>query len=499
MPALTLDYTPSPTIRRFIMSTAFYNVCCSSRGGGKTTGALMRTIVHAMDHEERYRPLKWACVRDTRKNLGLTTARTIREWCPEPYAHWRGKAEEPESCTIYIKSKPVVTFDFFGVNSPADLDRFQSYEASGGIWIEEPAPAATNTEYISSGIAESVLAMAVTSVRGAPWPSIQITMNPPSADHWTAQLWQLPGYEAMGEIEEEMPEDQRRAREDIRSQSAVFMVPPTENAAEKKTPGYTERNRQILLATGRTDMLARLVEGRIGYAQIGERVTPEFNASHIAHGMHVLAHTPIQFFYDFGLSPTCIATQISPQGYWLIYKVFQAQNVGMKQLIQQQIQPWLASHPEITHWSHGGGPEAVEREQSNSEESAMRTIIQLLGGAYRAGPVSWAARRDAVHDALTRTPGGIPWVRVDAKGAALLVRCLDGGWAYPVDNAGHVRREKPDKRNRFDHIGDAFAHGCALLLKKTDREARQVPHAKAPTRFVPRREYAHYRGSRTGA
>jgi hypothetical protein len=277
------------------------------------------------------------------------------------------------------------------------------------------------------------------------------------------------------------------------------MIPQGENAAEVQTPGYTERNRQILLATGRTDLFARLVEGRLGFARMGERVAPEFNAQHIAHGMQVLPQVPMLLSFDFGLNPSCIAAQVSTTGYLLIQKAWTRENVGIKQLLQQDVHPWLTQQP-VEHWSYLGGHEAREREQSDSEETALKMIMQVLGSApYRPGPVSWSARRDAVHDALTRTPGGLPWVRISATGAALLIHALDSGWFYPTDSQGKVRREgQPDKRSKSDHLGDAFSHLVAVLLRKTDSQSRSVQPEKRPTTRVPRLVPGYGGASRTG-
>lgn len=487
-----LVYRPGPTVARFMASRMVYNVIMSGRGGGKTVGGLFRIAYHAQTYTDpQYLPVTWAVVRDTRKNLGLTTARSIRRWWPEPYAKWRGKPEEPEQVTLLVNEKPLAILDFFGVNSPADHDRFQSYEASGGIWIEEPCPLATNTEFIASGIAESVLSTAATCLRAAPTPNVQITMNPPSADHWTAQLWHFDGYEAAGRIEDDMNLEQVIMRGQLRLVSACFTIPPSENAAELATPGYQERNRQVLLATGRTDLVARLVDARVGYAQVGERVTPDFHAGHLAPGLTVLPRVPFLIAFDFGLNPTAIVAQISPNGYLLIHRAWTRDNAGMKQLLQQDVHPWLVQQP-VEQWSYLGGHEAVEREQSNSEESALKVIVRTLGTAsYRPGPVSWSARRDALHDALTRTPGGVPWVRVNPQGAALLVRALDGGWHYPTDALQRVRREgQPEKHSKWDHLGDAFAHLCAILLRRTDASSRTPVQAErgAPRLVaVPRR------------
>ena len=167
--------------------------------------------------------------------------------------------------------------------------------------------------------------------------------------------------------------------------------------------------------------------------------------------------------------------------------------MGMRQLLEQDVHPWLAQQP-ISSWSYCGGPEAREREQSDSEETALRMIIKTLGAApYQSGPVSWSARRDALRDGLTRTPGGIPWIRINPQGAAYLVRALDGGWFYPTDSQGHVRNEgQPNKKSRFDHIGDAFAHLLATVLKKTDYQSRHPrPVNINEQQFHARRATAH--------
>jgi hypothetical protein len=274
------------------------------------------------------------------------------------------------------------------------------------------------------------------------------------------------------------------------------MIPPAENAAERETPGYTEHNRQILSATGNSDMLARLVEGRVGYVQVGEKVTPEFGAHHLAPGLQVIPGVPFALFFDFGLNSTCIATQISPGGYWLIHKAWSLENQGMKQLLQLHVQPWLAQQP-VNQWWYGGGHEATEREQSNSEETALKMIMQTLGPApYRKGPVSWSARRDGMRDALTRTPSGLPWIRINPSGAALLVRTLDGGWSYPTDPLGRVRKDAPNKKSRFDHLGDAFAHGCCTLLHRTDAQSRSV---QSPSKHATIPRHGSFTTSRTGA
>lgn len=504
-----VSYTPSPTVRQFILSQKFINLIYSARGEGKTSGALMKTVYHAQQSPRTSWPLRWALVRDTRRNIGITTARTILEWFPRPFSHWRGKEDEPETITIFLQNTPALIFDCFGVNSADDMSRFQSYEASGGIWIEEPAPAATDKEFLSSGISEAALGVAITSCRGAKSPHILISENPPPATHWTAQLFHLEGYLDAGDLEAEMSTPQREARELLRNDTATFRVPAGENVAlDEKTPGYRERNRTALTAMGRSDLVARLVEGRVGYAKIGEAVTPEFSGLHLFPGLRPIPHCLIYCGYDYGLWPACIISQIAPSGALLIHAAFVLPNAGMKQLIQTRIKPYLLNQPEftpeqLTHIIHIGGPEGNEREQSDAERTAVRSILsplEGLGGRYLRGPVGWEPRRQALQDALTRFHGDAKWVRVNPKDAAQLVHCLDGGWHYDSDSSGNIKKDIPSKLGPMPSLGDAFAHLVYVLLRPT-RPQENDPFGrkeKRGPRPQPVNHYAGYR-SRTGA
>ena len=139
----------------------------------------------------------------------------------------------------------------------------------------------------------------------------------------------------------------------------------------------------------------------------------------------------------------------------------------------------------------------MQREQSNSEETALRKIVQKLGiAAYKPAPVSWSARRDAMKEGLGRYVSGTAWIRVDQQGAAMLVRCLDGGWAYEVNASEQVRNETVPPKGRFSHLGDAFAALCAVLLRKTDAQSRSVQ--KPRTSQVRYPTYRQTGASRTG-
>jgi len=432
-------YTPTPTIARCMRSPAIFRLLVSGRGEGKSSGSLMTIVTHAQKQDPARWPLKFAALRDTRRNLGLTTAATIKEWFPEGLASfWVGKDLEPEYAQIRLhpEQNPVVEFFFFGCDNPRDYSKFQSFECDG-VWMEEPAPAAD----ISGGIPGDALAIAVTSMRKSAQPLVIIAENPPDGSDWTAQTWNLPGAEPT-----DWDLERQEAIERIRAQSEVFIIPKGENYhLDIKTPGYRERNRDMLLALGHADLVARLVEGKVGNVKIGEPVASNFRDEHL-----VDAVPPVQrgerliTSWDPKHSPACILWRVRPGGFCDIIAAFQGVNMGVKQLIEKTIRPWLALYvPDEVTFIHTGDPNTTNEDQSDSAMSAARVIIDLMGGEqWVPGPVSIEDRRLPMHDVLNRYHNGRPWVRIDRRHSKVLISALQGGWHYGRDPTGRVIKDR---------------------------------------------------------
>jgi hypothetical protein len=455
-------YTPTPTIARCMRSRAIFRLLVSGRGEGKSSGSLMTIVTHAQKQDQQRWPLKFAALRDTRRNLGLTTAATIKEWFPEGLASfWVGKDLEPEYCQIRLhpEQAPVVEFFFFGCDNPRDYSKFQSFECDG-VWMEEPAPAAD----ISGGIPGDALAIAVTSMRKSAQPLVIIAENPPDGSDWTAQTWNLPGCEPT-----DWDSERQDAIERIRAQSEVFLIPKGENHhLDLKTPGYRERNRDMLLALGRADLVARLVEGKVGNVKIGEPVASNFRPEHLVDAVPpVQAGERLITSWDPKHSPACILWRVRPGGFCDIIAAFQGVNMGVKQLIEKTIRPWLALYvPDEVTFIHTGDPNTTNEDQSDSAMSAARVIIDLMGGEqWVPGPVSIEDRRLPMHDCLSRYHSGRPWIRIDRRHAKVLIQALEGGWHYGKDTTGRIIKDRWVKSQASD-VGEAFAYGCAMLTRR---------------------------------
>jgi hypothetical protein len=453
-------FTPTETQAKFIYSTKTYNILLSGRGEGKTTSGVIAMAIHALRFPQ-YQPIRWALVRDTRRSIGITTAQSVRLWFPEGIASkWRGKTDEPEFFEISINNKKILECYCFGADSLSDLNKFQSLEL-GGCWIEEPCPAAD----LSGGVSQDVFSVATTSLRQMPFPRFQITGNLPDANHWVVTTWGVEGGE-----EQDRSEEEQKSVNDIRANSTVLLIKKGENTSlDEIAPGYRERNENALRASGRADLIDRLVEGKVGSPKIGVAVTPEFSQAHIVDGLYVDPKDQLIMSWDWGLQPACVVGRLSPLGYLDIVASFQGKNEGVEQLIGRLIQPWKAIKTQgqpMKPILHTGDPNGVAAEASNSDNSAVKRVLQMLGGTFQQGPVKWDDRREPTHQALNRYFGGKPWVRIDRKECAGLIRSLDGGAHYARDPSGTVIRDGIVK-DYHSHVFDAFSYMCAYLIGTT--------------------------------
>jgi hypothetical protein len=232
-------------------------------------------------------------------------------------------------------------------------------------------------------------------------------------------------------------------------------------------------------------LLQRLVLGQPGFVSQGESVTPEFSLE-----LHKMMIDPEPYpgsglrFWDGGLNPTCIFSQVTPGGYLRIYPWTQVgRGIGVKQLCREFVKPVLKEFfPNVRQWRDIGDPSMGNSEQSDSEQSAARAIQDELDTIFEAGTVEWKIRREGVKRSLVRKVDGAPWVQIAAS-ERQLTRALRGGWHYRKDASGRVLRDGAVK-DMHSHPGDAFSYGSTRVLTYIDKgillRVTEGPRFKAP-------------------
>jgi len=511
----TLDVTlePSETQELALLSRALEVAVMAPRGEGKTDWGIMNMTYHATIQEKRFRPIPWAIVRDTWKNLERTTYQSIMAPTnPKSLAYQlKGRLIDSDGKTkvalVDRRGDPIWIAYLVGMDNPGDLDKLQSLQL-GGLWCEEAAPAMQDE--IGKGLSEEVWTIGITSLRhplmsekAAKWlkddmggkhtlrqwsPSevkqgfklgvltrdfygnilvrdrkAQLTENYPSEDHWT---WVRFFEESEG-------------NPDI----ALFRIPAGENTHVDAQ--YRENMAKAL--QGRDDLLDRLVIGRPAHVQLGVSVTPEYHETLNGGPWHrsnqtfePMPNLPVFRFWDGDLHPSCFFAQITPRGKFIGLDTLRAPQtgMGMKQFIDQYVKPLIQNrYHTIKKWRDLGDPTLNDRDPSDSSMTAAKMIQDELGTTYEGGVLRWGPRKEALKDLLTRTLADGEPMFVLSKHEKIMHRSLSGGWHYNKSATGKVSDE-PDNADINSHPAAALSHGIAKIFKYQKEQRMTLPASK---------------------
>ena len=428
-------FKANPTQYRFITARNQADLFSCRMGEGKSTALAWACFYHT-----RHNPgARWMFVRDTWENLRDTTQKTFFDWFPPGVMGEYKASSKTYTWKCDGMSGEVM---FAGMDDPKDAAKLQSRELAGCA-MDEPAPAAD-----SGGIDEFIFSTVLTRMRqpGMDWYPVKPAQNNPDETHWTYRRFVEPGQEGF----------------------SCFQTDEPENLTNLPTDYY---ERLANAYQGRSDLYKRFVKGEYGFTQTGNAVTPQWaDRIHLAPVLKPIDGYPLTLCWDWGLNPTCIITQITPLGTWNVLEAHVGEGIGAYQLITEVIKPRLTSHYAGIEIQHTGDPMGNQREQSDSEQSALRLMQKELGGRWKPGPVRVESRLEPLRGILSRQRDGVGLVQVDKRYAKPIWHALRGGWAYPVSRAG-VTGDRPLK-NIHSHPGDALSYGAAFLFPLGERRRK---------------------------
>ena len=439
MGELNIDFKPNHVQKQFIESRAKADLFSSRVGEGKSAGLAWSVFYHT-----RHNPgANWVILRDTFGNVQRSTQKEFFKWFPPGIM---GDYHSTNKTFTWREGIASGTVTFMGMDDPTDASKLLSWELAG-VAMDEPAPAAG-----SAGIDEMVFDLALTRLRqpGMNWYAMKLATNNPDESHWTYTKFVTPGMEGFMLWQPSIPEN-----------------------VDNLPPGYYEGIRATL--AHRPDLVRRFVDGEFGFQSEGKAVTPQWSDKiHLANGLVPIKNTQLELCWDFGLNPTCIITQRTPQGFWLILDSMVGDGYGAEELIADQVKPLLASerYERLTRFRHIGDPAGNIREQSSAYRTAVASLRRELGGQWRNGPVRLRERIDPLQIALSKTIGGTGLVQVDRIRASAVWYALRGGWHYNVARSGVVSTEP--KKNIHSHPGDAMGYGAAVLFPQGRLEKRDA-------------------------
>jgi hypothetical protein len=533
-PGVPPAYAPSPTVEQFILGCSLgpreemrMLILMGPRGEGKTAGGIVAPLALAgrlaEDGAGEVLPVRVAIVRDTWTNLDRTTLVSMDE------LRGRGLPIEflADRHEARVKApgadRELVHWWCFGLDRAEDCDRLQGFQAAV-LHLEEVAPAAG----FEGGVPAAALGMGAMSLRqpGVP-PRLLVTTNPPDDDHWILRAEEslhAAGLSAVRVHRWTIPPGERSAHfqrlaEALAARGDLAMAQAWQSAADE-FDRYRERNLAFLESIGRTDLVARLVHGQIGTVQQGTAVVPQFSRPlHVAQApLPVYPQLPLIRGWDSGtpnLHPACVWMQ-GGEGWLNVLGSRTGENCGLVEFLRDQVLPFQARYGLVARqplgapttgparpwarWPGGAGahyryrdigdPACLIPEGTSSQRTVALEIEHALGTAFEPGPVSWTARREALHAAFARKAlGDRMFVAIDPTENELLIKALAGRFYYPTNQVtgrieGTVQAAKRVS-GIYSHAVDALAYALATLYP-AEAWVQRHQAARAPGAPPPR-------------
>ena len=426
------------------------------RGEAKTQTLLLAAVAHAGRNQKLGYPMpvKWIGVTDTHRAHVVKTIPSLHD--PLWNGAWR--VFDGDHLAVFFSGEtPLVAMELFGVEDQGAIDRLRMETV--GVWFEEPVAVAVLDQ---RGISETAWMTAISSQRLPAYshPAV-ITTNYPDEDHWTVKRFHPP----MTPPPYVFQDGERMA----------IRIPRGDN------PHLSEKVRDETAASlkNRPDLFVRLSEGNFGSLAMGSQVAVGFNpAAHISkEALRPIAGEPLLLGQDFGHTPATIIGQ-SYRGFVRVYAALPCDHGGVRQHFDASVIPWLAKYAPwaLKDRSLIAGvydPAGNTEDESDTDQSPIRTIEKILGGYWSEGGVSWESRKGPMLALFNRAIAGEAALQLCPVGCAPLIQALKGRWYYPLDRLGGVMRDIPKKPNHpWEDLGDAFCYFASGL-----GQAEIKPHA----------------------
>lgn len=469
-----IHYSAEPTASLFHMSDAAVRGIMGPIGSGKSVACCIEILTRAMRQKpssDGVRRTRWAIIRQTYPELKSTTINTWKEWipeeaCPITYgAPIEGRMREslPDGTSIDMQVY------FLAIDKPRDVKKLLSLELTGA-WINEARE--IDRSIVTAAYSRTGRYPSKTDCDEVTWTGLILDTNPPDDDHWWYRM-----------AEERKPDGwaffkQPGALVEILDDQGHVVAYEANPAAENVQHQQLGYQYWLRLAQGADPEWVKVhCCGQYGSVFDGKPVyAGVYNDSvHVSQRpLGLFRGLPIFLGWDFGLTPACVISQLSPTGQLRILRELVCTRGGVKQFATDAVKPTLATcFPNIAVVS-GGDPAGNQASQAD-ELTCLRQLEMLGIPTMPARTNDFLPRRQSVIDRLMRTIDGKPAFIVDPS-CKMLRRGFLGGYRFErVQVSGEERfRDKPAK-NMFSHVHDALQYNVMLVDSVTSEPSVAAP------------------------
>ncbi len=449
-------YIPTPTGHVAHADSSFVRVIMGPYGSGKSTWAATEIVKKSCEspvwHAGRRRS-RWGIVRNTSGELQSTTLATWLSWFED-------------LGDIRKRQKPIMTYEhtfndgnglvelellFIALDRPEDVRKIKSLELTG-CYINE-----------LSEVPKAALAHMKGRVNRYPskafckepyWSGIIADTNPPEDDHWIYK-----------DFEENKFDHHVLFKQPpglIKNDDNKWVRNPNADNSSHLPANYYE-----MLAEGQSQEFIKVFcLGEYGSVGFGKRVYPEFNPDfHAVESLSAIQGEKLLIGWDFGLTPACVVTQLSPRGQLLVLKEYVGDGMGIRTFAESVVIPSIAKDfPYCKIGDSVADPAGNARNEIVEEMSCIGELTSLGIDTRSARTNDIDPRLGSVRYFLNKMVDGKPAFVLDRKNCPSLFKGFVKDYVYArVAVSGEERyKDKPNK-NMASHPMDALGYRCLEL------------------------------------
>jgi len=464
-------YVPSPTLKRFHASSAFYRFVAGPVGSGKTAGAgCVEMALGALIQKpfpDKVRRVKFGVLRDTYRNLYSQFIPSWFEWFPRDMGRFVGSDDRPATHEFVMPDAPI--FDAQGrVVDRGDCEITVEMKAMGANTVEQVARGWNLTGIFldeMDNIPESSMGFLAGRVKRWPHKDYRVSkgvwgvFNKPDVDSWLYD-WcvdsprpDLDFFDQPGGLIEGTLETNPLAENLERLDDDYYQV-----QAKNNPPWYVRR----------------MIYNKWGASVAGEVVYDSFNPDvHVATiEMEPAAGSEIFLGLDGGGTPAAVIMGRDALGRRIVYAevVMWDPNDPKRRRLMTGVGPRRfaqaikdALFPRFRGCSltigYGDPAMLYGADRENGEYSMIEIIANELGVPVVAAPSNEIELRlDAVRGLLY--PAGRPPALIINPSCRMLRRGFSSDYKYePRDPKAEGKRLRPQK-TASSHVHDALQYGC---------------------------------------
>lgn len=486
------EYNPSKTAIRFHNCEDFVRGVVAGVGTGKSVMMVQELLQIGFNQAkgaDGVRRSRFGIIRSTYPALWSTTIKTFSAWLPSLVAPVKQKApmESTFSGTLPDQSEFCMEFVFLAVEKAIDTQKLKSIEFTA-IFLNEAREVDFEVfETCKERVGRYPSVDPTTGEGGCRFSGVIFDSNPPSVDHWIAQLdfsktegvtifHQPPPF-----IENILPDGTLEYLDNPDAENLEFLnqkPPPTGRKwtlEERRAMGYEYYRRQL---PGKPkSLIDSEIMGKYATNFHGKPVYGEYWVEDCVSSttMHYNPHEPIILGVDTtGLNPAVVIGQAGG-GTLRVLGELLVLDCAFSQFVGAVLLPHLrANYPNCT-------VTAIVDPANPRGGDTGRTPLEVLRhnniGAVVASTNLLKPRLESVKSLLQRRGGLL--INENCK---VLLSGFRGGYHYRqlrVSGTGKSYSPEPEK-NEYSHIHDAMQYLCLGL--STKQSQRKVIIKKAPSK-----------------